>query len=320
MDKISKLERAKKRLSPAEIRTLFADLAEPFVPGLGAVREGMAGNYGTAAVSGLLDLGGPIGKGVGLAALPMMGMIRKAAPQDEALKIAQRNAAKPVGKGGLGLPKNNTPMDRARAMGFDIEAYKGMSPYDSRTGEVFGFRNGKFQAVENIGAQPKLVTEMSSERTMPLEMGGRHAGFFGGKDIAEKFATQTTSQGATFPVLLRMGNDVVLIDAKGKYAGSFQFEDQAIAAAKQNPKDTKKLVENYNKFQSAFTGPSSGVIAKNTIDEGTIFVPRNANQVRSRFAAFDPARINEKDLLASLAALGIGLPVAGGLLGEEQYQ
>jgi hypothetical protein len=82
MDKISKLERAKKRLSPAEIRTLFADLAEPFVPGLGAVREGMAGNYGTAAVSGLLDLGGPIGKGVGLAALPMMGAIKKSGAVD----------------------------------------------------------------------------------------------------------------------------------------------------------------------------------------------------------------------------------------------
>jgi hypothetical protein len=76
MDRISKLERAKKRLSPAEIRTLFADLAEPFVPGLNAVREGMAGNYGTAAVSGLLDVGGPIGKGVGLAAAPLMGAIK----------------------------------------------------------------------------------------------------------------------------------------------------------------------------------------------------------------------------------------------------
>jgi len=315
METISKLERAKKKLTPAEIRTLFADLAEPFVPGLGATRQAMSGNYGHAAVSGLLDFGGPIGKAAGLAALPMMGMIRKVAPQDAALKIAQENAVKM-----LGLPPGNTPMDRARAMGFDTEAYKGMYPYDSRTGEIFGFKNGKWQAIENIGDQPKPVTEMSSERTMPLEMGGKHAGFFGGKDIAEKFATQTTSNGATFPVLLRMGNDVVMIDAKGKYAGSFQFEDQAISAAKQNPKDTKKLVENYNKFQSAFTGPSSGVIAKNTIDEGTIFVPKSANQIRSRFAAFDPARLKENDLLASIAALGIGLPVASGLLNQEQYQ
>jgi hypothetical protein len=79
MDRISKLERAKKRLSPAEIRTLFADLAEPFVPGLNAVREGMAGNYGTAAVSGLLDVGGPIGKGIGVAAPALMGVVGKGA-------------------------------------------------------------------------------------------------------------------------------------------------------------------------------------------------------------------------------------------------
>jgi len=36
---------------------------------------------------------------------------------------AQRNAALPVEQGGLGLPPNNTAMDRARAMGFDTPAY-----------------------------------------------------------------------------------------------------------------------------------------------------------------------------------------------------
>lgn len=36
---------------------------------------------------------------------------------------AQKNAALPVEKGGLGLPPNNTAMDRARAMGFDTPAY-----------------------------------------------------------------------------------------------------------------------------------------------------------------------------------------------------
>jgi len=76
METISKLERAKKKLTPAEIRTLFADLAEPFVPGLGATRQAMSGNYGQAAVSGLLDFGGPIGKAAGLAAAPLMGAIK----------------------------------------------------------------------------------------------------------------------------------------------------------------------------------------------------------------------------------------------------
>ena len=32
-------------------------------------------------------------------------------------EVAQKNAALPVSKGGLGLPPNNTAMDRARAMG-----------------------------------------------------------------------------------------------------------------------------------------------------------------------------------------------------------
>jgi len=43
---------------------------------------------------------------------------------ERAHEIAQRNAAKPVSEGGLGLPADNTAMDRAKAMGF-IPAYHG---------------------------------------------------------------------------------------------------------------------------------------------------------------------------------------------------
>lgn len=46
---------------------------------------------------------------------------------EQAHLTAQRNAALPVEKGGLGLPADNTAMDRARAMGFDVDnrAYHG---------------------------------------------------------------------------------------------------------------------------------------------------------------------------------------------------
>jgi hypothetical protein len=44
---------------------------------------------------------------------------KKAAPQDEALSLAQQRAALPIEQGGLGLPPTNTAMDRAKAMGFD---------------------------------------------------------------------------------------------------------------------------------------------------------------------------------------------------------
>ena len=43
----------------------------------------------------------------------------------EAHRIAQLNASKPVKEGGLGLPSNNTSLDRAKAMGFTLKAYHG---------------------------------------------------------------------------------------------------------------------------------------------------------------------------------------------------
>jgi hypothetical protein len=49
----------------------------------------------------------------------------KAAPQDEALRLAQLRAALPPAQGGLGLPANNTPMQRAAAMRRDTGAYHG---------------------------------------------------------------------------------------------------------------------------------------------------------------------------------------------------
>jgi hypothetical protein len=46
-------------------------------------------------------------------------------PQQEALDTAQRNAALPIEKGGLGLPKDNTPEMRAEALGVATDAYHG---------------------------------------------------------------------------------------------------------------------------------------------------------------------------------------------------
>jgi hypothetical protein len=63
-----------------------------------------------------------------------LGAIKKAsaeaskamkAPQEDALRLAQRRAALPPEKGGLGLAKNNTPEQRAKAMGINTDAYHG---------------------------------------------------------------------------------------------------------------------------------------------------------------------------------------------------
>jgi hypothetical protein len=49
----------------------------------------------------------------------------RVAPQDEAMRLAQQRAALPPSQGGLGLPADNTPMQRATAMGFIKDTYHG---------------------------------------------------------------------------------------------------------------------------------------------------------------------------------------------------
>jgi hypothetical protein len=73
---------------------------------------------------GSLDDGAVYGSGAEKPAFEISNK-QKSAPRQEALDTAQRNAALPVEEGGLGLPKDNTPMDRARAMGFDTDTLHG---------------------------------------------------------------------------------------------------------------------------------------------------------------------------------------------------
>ena len=77
----------------------------PFVPGMGTIRG--------------------IGKGLEKSIVPP---VQRVAPQDEALRLAQERAALPVEQGGLGLPVDNTPEQRANIM-FPNEGYHG-SLYD----------------------------------------------------------------------------------------------------------------------------------------------------------------------------------------------
>lgn len=79
----------------------------------------------------------PLGMGLAMAtAIPVAGGAVRAAKRlgkgadiaaerAEALATAQRNAAKPVSEGGLGLRPDNTPMERAEAMGFTTPGYHG---------------------------------------------------------------------------------------------------------------------------------------------------------------------------------------------------
>lgn len=78
-----------------------------------------------AGVRMLDNLAAPRTMGSQTGAIDIGGLGKMVAPQDEALRVAQQNAAKPIEEGGLGLRPDNTPEERAAAMGFDAPAFHG---------------------------------------------------------------------------------------------------------------------------------------------------------------------------------------------------
>lgn len=181
-----------------------------------AAREGMDYGPATQRLAGLMaDAYSPV------------GMI---APRAEALRIAQKNAAKPIKEGGLGLPPDNTPMDRAKAMGFDTPAYRGTT------------------ADEIAGKQRNFVSE--------------------NPDIANQYAGY----------LSQFADDPAMLDAMMKLTP--------------NGNVMPILVKNAEKARARTNVPDYEMIL-------------DANQARSRFAAFDPARIDENDLLAGVLPLSL---------------
>jgi len=99
-----------------------------------------------------------------------MGLTLKGAPPTKfsrAHDIAQKNAALPIEQGGLGLPPNNTAMDRAKAMGFDIPTYHGTNADITRfdpnlSGDHVQYMKGIFTA-----DNPELASNYG-DRVMPL--------------------------------------------------------------------------------------------------------------------------------------------------------
>ena len=199
-----------------------------------------------ATKAGLLALGMAATKGKGGKALNSILKTQ----YDEAMEVAQKNAALPVSEGGLGLPPDNTAMDRAKAMGFDSDTFHGTS--------------ARFDNFDLSKANPR-------SQYMP--------GIF----TADSPALANNFGDYVMPLMQRKGTTVL---------------DKRTARAAGLP------LPQVDTIHDAAAG---------------IRVTNNPSNIRSRFAAFDPKRIDENNLLASLlASLGVG-----GLLytpdEEEQY-
>jgi hypothetical protein len=180
-----------------------------------------------------------------------------------AQETAQRNASLPVSEGGLGLPKTNTAMERAKAMGFDTPSFRSV---DDPTITYF----------------------------KPSEMGTYGGGVYSAKspEIAEGYGNEFL-----MPLLIN----------KGKDKSFNSFSDYV------SQKTNNKLT---NQYKDDLKNQGYDSLNVKFFKDGDIREYNNFNpsDVRSRFAAFDPFRRNEADILAGV---GVGVPTAG-LLDEKK--
>jgi len=189
----------------------------------------------------------------------------KALPQEQALETARQNAVKM-----LGLPESNTAADRAKAMGFETQGYRGSTAVETKHDKPVWWSE-----------DPDYASAYAAHTVRPP------------KGQPDPYA------GNVMPLLVKVGKDKTFkkFSAGGVPLDPFSGFNEGVETG------LRRYAHNQ------FTGDMGGKVW-----EG-LTIPKN---VRSRFAAFDPARINEKDLLASLAALGIGIPLVSGLLEEER--
>lgn len=167
-------------------------------------------------------------------------------------------------------------MQRAKDMGFEGGYYKGMYPYDW-TKEA-----GNYPGPE--------ITEINRATPFP-SFGGSDgdvdiAGFLTKDvDVANRFAG--VHNGAVYPLMYKKGRELV-IDAGGRRAGDVQFGEAG------------------RPFREASrSGKYDTITITNTADEGDITVALDPKNIRSVNAAFDPAKKDSADLLASLGGAGV---------------
>lgn len=193
-------------------------------------------------------------------------------PQQGALDTAQKNAALPISEGGLGLPPNNTPMDRAKAMGAEDVLH------------------GTSSSIEQVNTQgrryvnPFYVTENASDDAI---------------QFANNFANTKPEMGnpTMYPLMIRQSE--VLDTRKG-------IPQNLIDAAQKSNEELKigsKGLPSWGPVNNYATAAKEGGIKALLLDErpnlNSIAV-LDPSIIRSRFAAFDPMRRNEADILAGL--------------------
>lgn len=262
---------------------------------------------------------------------------------EQAHKAAQQNAALPASEGGLGLLSGNTAMDRANAMNYQDGVYHG-------TGSLNNIIENGFDP-ELTGKGADQIGSGFYTTTDPHEASG-YTGYRQQSDI-EKLGGEDSP--GILPLMIRQENPIEvkgsnLIDTdvdltQEQVSNILKYSEQATDYENtplwnfmdigEGPVEPWMLDE----VADRFTGP--GLISlegdffggeaqnyRNALNDTLGYdgvkqqfqdkahkVAWKPNQLRSRFAAFDPFKKNSDDILASMLPYGFG-----GLLGYNMYE
>jgi hypothetical protein len=215
-----------------------------------------------------------VNKGLMAIGMAPMGITKAKTAYELAHEVAQKNATKM-----LGLPENNTAMQRAKALGFNTTGYHG-------TDVPTNFKRFKPTPNDETGIKGVSFALEPSQANFFAEGRGMHNGEFDGRIIKAKIRGKPPVDYIT--AMERIQNQRVP-------PATLMGEERVL---RKHLKDADSV----------------GIDYSNSIG-GTEISVVDPSRIRSIFAAFDPARVNESDLLAGLAPyLGVG-----GLLGLGMY-
>lgn len=199
-------------------------------------------------------------------------------------EVAQKNAVDM-----LGLPPDNTAMDRAKAMGFVEKGYTGTNR------DITAFDPSKAGASGSGSREGSLGTWLTND-----------------PNVASSFADWSArGQGGNvvYPLMIRGKNP--------KEFTSYSEIKDLVDANTQFARPPYRMMQDAIDYESAKKSLNDYGVLRNTMTDAidspiTQYVVPDPSRLRSKFAAFDPARINEPNILAA------GIPI--GLLGSTQVE
>lgn len=202
----------------------------------------------------------------------LMGSVANVIPATARMLIAQKNAALPVKKGGLGLAPDNTQWQRAEAMGFNVRE----PMYHGTEKEFTKFDLSKHGSATDKGDFGKAVYVTTDP------------------EIAKVYAYDSMTKNAgsqILPLLVKEGKQYKVNGQQGmnelieKLGGEDKWFD---------------LTNNPDAYAKAVKELGFDSVRDRGYQQTAIYDPKN---IRSKFAAFDPKKANSPDLLAGALAV-----------------